>query len=60
MKNKNGYYVPMTFIVDSTNKYINNQIGFDISKLTISQKGKNNEEYIYEHFKKEIAITKEE
>lgn len=47
VKNKFGKYVPMTFIVETNDKYIKGQNDFAISKLSIEEKNKDTEIYSY-------------
>lgn len=47
VKCKQGYYVPMTFIVEDDDKYINEQTDHNIDKLSIIEKGKEILEYDY-------------
>lgn len=47
IKNKFGKYVPVTFIVDQSDKYIKDQKSFSISKLRVQEKKKDTQIYNY-------------
>lgn len=47
VKNNKGYYVPMTFIVEYDDRYVRGQVYYNIKRLSIMEKGKEYEEYIY-------------
>lgn len=61
VKRKQGYYVPMTFIVEVDDTYIKGQTDYDIKKLCILEEGKSKIEYIYnDDNKTEVAATKDD
>lgn len=47
VKHKNGYYSPMTFIVECDDKYVRGQIDYNIKRISVVEDGKNNIEYVY-------------
>ncbi|WP_160692578.1 PBECR4 domain-containing protein [Clostridium sp. C2-6-12] len=59
---RKSYYAPMTFIVEEDDRYIKGQTDYDIKKLYILEKGKDDLEYIYipdDDPQKESAVTTE-
>lgn len=60
VKRKQGYFVPMTFIVEVDDRYVKGQTDYDIKKLVILEKGKDTIEHIYisdDDNEKESAVT---
>lgn len=47
VKNKNGYYYPMTFIVESDDRYVRGQKKYDVKKISVIEREKENIEYVY-------------
>ena len=59
VKSKNGDMVPMTFIVDETDKFVKGQDYSEIRELHIEENGKEDEihRYVDDSIKASVAIT---
>lgn len=60
VKSNNGDMVPMTFIVEKSNKYIDGQTDILIKEMHIKEKGKEDIKYtyIFDDTKEEVALEK--
>lgn len=58
VRSKNGDMVPMTFLVEKSNKYIEGQTDILIKELHVKEKGKEDVKhtYIFDDIKEEVAL----